>query len=338
MYHLLDAYADPDSSVGARLLRSRNPPGDGTETATTSSATGEEPWEKIGTDGGFEQRMDVAENSTDEGGSSDAGIPNREAHVVVAIPAYNEQHTIGSVIERADPYVDAAIVIDDGSDDETATRAREAGATVIEHDRNRGYGAALRTAFLEAAHRSVDHLIVLDGDDQHDPRDIPKLLAKQQETNAEVVIGSRFGTDTETNLPLYRRFGFEVINALTNILIGITESGSRIADTQSGFRSYTGRAVQTLAADWTISNHMGASIDILYFARQWDYQIEEVETTIRYDVENSSTQNPILHGLVLVANLLEILRNDRPRFFYGFLLLCGTVVLIAIRFLYRTVD
>lgn len=330
-----DAHSDSGSSSRAWVRSVRELLEDETGMTlipdTTRRAPEKEQRERISTDGGIERGIGSSETTIEETGHSERGVPNDDAHVIVAIPAYNEQSTIGSVVEQADPYVDTTIVIDDGSDDGTARRAREAGATVIEHERNRGYGAALQTAFWEAATRSVDHLIVLDGDNQHDPKDIPKLLAKQQETNAEVVIGSRFVTDSETDLPLYRLFGLEMINLLTNISIGMLRSGSRIADTQSGFRSYTGRAVQTLAADWTISDHMGASIDILYSAHQWDYRIEEVETTITYDVENSSNQNPVVHGLVLIANILEIVRNDRPKFFYGAVALCTTLIAFIIR-------
>ena len=291
------------------------------------------------TDGGIDERVESAADVADGvGHAGEDRIPNRDADVMVAIPAHNEQRTIESVIERADRYADTTIVVDDGSEDETATKARAAGARVIEHDRNRGYGAALQTAFWEAADRSVDHLIILDGDDQHDPEDIPKLVAEQQETGAEVVIGSRFVADTDTQLPLYRRFGLIVINILANVSIGVTRSDSRIADTQSGFRSYTGRAVRTLATDWTISDHMGASIDILHAAREQNYRIEEVKTTVRYDVEESSNHNPIRHGIVLVGNILEILRNHRPGFFYGSLLACSTFVALTIWLLSRRSD
>jgi hypothetical protein len=93
--------------------------------------------------------------------------------ISVAIPAYNEAETIAEVVVETREYADEVVVIDDGSADDTAARACDAGATVIEHDHNEGYGAALRTAFETADRRGVDHLVVLDGDGQHDPTDIP---------------------------------------------------------------------------------------------------------------------------------------------------------------------
>lgn len=138
-------------------------------------------------------------------------------------------------------------MIDDGSTDGTVVRAREAGTTVIEHEHNRGYGAALRTAFEEGNRRNADHLVVLDGDGQHDPADIPRLVAKQERGDAEKVIGSRFVDGREDTIPLYRRLGIRAINLLTNVSFGTMSAGLRISDTQSGFRAYDTRAIRSLA-------------------------------------------------------------------------------------------
>jgi len=93
--------------------------------------------------------------------------------VLAAIPAYNEEAAIADVVTETKQYADLVLVIDDGSSDDTVLLAKEAGATVIEHEENGGYGAALRTAFREANRRRADHLVILDGDGQHDPSDIP---------------------------------------------------------------------------------------------------------------------------------------------------------------------
>lgn len=234
------------------------------------------------------------------------------SRTLVAIPAYNEGHSIASVVYRARHHADEVLVVDDGSDDDTGKRAEEAGAIVLEHRRNRGYGATLRTIFREANRRGVDHLVTLDGDGQHDPDDIPKLLATQRESEAELVIGNRFMDDAETNLPLYRSLGLKVVNFLTNLSIGSVRGESRVDDTQSGFRAYSPEAVRTLAADDSIGTGMDASTDILYHAHSHGYRIEEVGTGIDYDVENGSSQNPITHGYALVRNILGELERRRP--------------------------
>lgn len=232
--------------------------------------------------------------------------------VLVAIPAYNEADSIADVVAQARSHVDTVLVIDDGSADDTAERAREAGATVFEHRTNRGYGGALRTAFRQADRRGADHLIVLDGDGQHDPDDIPKLLAEQRETGAEIVIGSRFDPDSETDLPLYRRFGLWVVNTIVNIGLNTGQSGSRISDTQSGFRAYGSRVIRSLANEERIGDRMDASIDVIYHAYRNGYRIDEIGTTIDYDVENASSHNPINHGLVLARNAIKTAGLERP--------------------------
>lgn len=230
----------------------------------------------------------------------------------VAIPAYNEERAIGSVVERASEYADEVLVVDDGSTDRTADCARSAGATVVEHGGNEGYGAALQTAFSEAHRCGVSRLVLLDGDGQHDPDDVPALLEALRETDAEVVIGNRFADGAVSDVPLYRRAGLHAVNFLTNVSIGSLRSHSRIGDTQSGFRAFGERAIASLARDENLSDGMDASTDVLYHARERGYDVEEVGTAIAYDVEDANSQNPFLHGLVLVSNVLQTVERDHP--------------------------
>lgn len=241
----------------------------------------------------------------------------RYPDVLVAIPAYNEASTIASVVTEARAYADEVVVVDDGSDDGTAESARTAGATVIEHDRNCGYGGALKTAFTEAERAGAEHLVVIDGDGQHEPKDIPQFVEQQESTGADIVIGSRFGQESKTELPLYRLVGLLVVNLLTNLSLGAVRKRSRIGDTQSGFRTYNRRSIATLAGDDSIGNDMGASTDILYHAHRQGYRIEEVGTTIRYDVEDASTQNPVSHGIRLVSNILRTIEREHPVMMLG---------------------
>lgn len=237
---------------------------------------------------------------------------SRGCSVMVAIPAYNEAATIGEVVTRARKHADRVVVVDDGSEDNTAARATAAGATVVEHRRNQGYGAALKTAFEVAHSNNARHLVVLDGDGQHAPSDIPQLVAAQQQTDAQIVIGSRFIDGSTQNAPLYRRLGLKTVNGLTNLSLGVVRAASRVSDTQSGFRAYDWEAIETLATDRTIGNWMDASTDILYHAHHHDYAIEEVPITVTYDVENASTRAPLSHGVVLVRNILKTVERERP--------------------------
>lgn len=231
--------------------------------------------------------------------------------VLIGVPAYNEAGSIGDVVERASRHGNV-VVVDDGSDDETAAVARAAGAAVVEHARNLGYGAALKTLFAEAQRARASNLVVLDADGQHDPADVPKLVDEQRSADVEIVIGSRFAEGAETNAPLYRLVGLFVVNLLTNLSLGAIREGDRVGDSQSGFRAYDRRAIESLAADETIGDRMSASTDILYHARKNGFDIAEVGTSIYYDVEGASSQDPLSHGLDLVNNILKTVERDRP--------------------------
>ncbi|WP_411968823.1 glycosyltransferase family 2 protein [Haloferax sp. YSSS75] len=231
---------------------------------------------------------------------------------IVAIPAYNEEGTIADVVKKAVVHVDEVLVIDDGSRDQTAVNARNAGATVVEHGENRGYGAALHTAFDEARKRNTSRLVTIDADGQHDPNEIPKLLRTLDRTGAELVIGSRFGEGASTNAPIYRLFGLKFINLMTNLSMGVVRRGSRVSDTQSGFRAYNRRAIASICVDSGIGDQMNASTDILYHAHHNDYRIEETGVWINYDVENPSSHHPIMHGLSLVSNIMKTVERERP--------------------------
>jgi glycosyltransferase involved in cell wall biosynthesis len=96
--------------------------------------------------------------------------------ILAAIPCYNEGLAIGSVVLKARRYVDAVLVVDDGSTDDTREVAQEAGAVVVSHEINKGYGAALRSCFAYAKTNEVDSMVILDGDGQHDPHYIQNLI------------------------------------------------------------------------------------------------------------------------------------------------------------------
>lgn len=198
-------------------------------------------------------------------------------------------------------------MVDDGSDDETTAQARQAGATVIERDHRR-YGAALKTVKQYDSER----IVILDADGKHDPSDIPRLVKTQQETGANLVIGSRFTDVAETDTPLYRRFGLAVVNVFTNLSYDPVRPPSWIHNTQSGFRTYDQTAIASLTADDRIGDRMSASTDILYHAYINDWAIAEVGTEITYDVDDASSRHPMSYGVTLVRNILRTIEQERP--------------------------
>ena len=122
---------------------------------------------------------------------------------LAAIPCYNEETTIGSVVLKAKRYVDEVLVIDDGSTDDTAKVAEYAGAIVLRHGGNKGYGAAIQSCFNYARDHNFDVMTILDGDGQHDADQIQTVMKPVVEEDIDISIGSRFLEDN--TVPLYRR-------------------------------------------------------------------------------------------------------------------------------------
>src|SRR4030042_4807226 len=112
--------------------------------------------------------------------------------VVVGIPAFNEEKTIARVVLEAQRYADAVVVCDDGSSDLTAKIAERLGADVVRHERNLGYGSAIKSLFNRARELGADVLVTLDGDGQHDPGDIPNVVEPIKNGVADIRLGSGF--------------------------------------------------------------------------------------------------------------------------------------------------
>jgi len=112
--------------------------------------------------------------------------------VIIAMPAYNEEKYVASTVLKCKKHFDDVIVIDDHSADMTGKMAQRAGARVVRHRKNQGYGGALRTAFLLGKEQNADCLVILDSDGQHDPNEIPRLVEPILKRKADLVIGSRF--------------------------------------------------------------------------------------------------------------------------------------------------
>lgn len=232
--------------------------------------------------------------------------------VIIGIPAYNEAATVGDIVRRARTDGVEVLVVDDGSDDRTAAAARAAGATVVSHEQNRGYGAALGTLFRLAHEADIDHLVVVDADGQHDPEEALTLVDTQRSSGDDIVVGSRFVAGAQTDMPLYRRVGVAGINALIAVALRLGYSSNRIADTQSGFRAYSAEAIEMLACRTDLSDGMDASIDILFRAADENCTVTETPVDVTYDVAEANTHNPVVHGGVLVRNVLARVLSDRP--------------------------
>ena len=228
--------------------------------------------------------------------------------IIVGIPAFNEEKNIGKIIVNLKKMTNEIIVCNDNSTDSTKEIAEQMGATVVNHERNLGYGAAIRTIFLKAKEMDADILVTMDGDGQHRIEDLKTITKPILEKQSDLVIGSRFLENEEKNIPKYRKIGIKAITKLANVSLE-----NPITDSQSGFRSYSKNAIQQINPS---ENGMGISNEILIKASKLKMKILEVPIEVLYDGD-TSTHNPISHGASVTLSTLKFISIDHPLKFYG---------------------
>jgi glycosyltransferase involved in cell wall biosynthesis len=226
---------------------------------------------------------------------------------VIGIPAFNEEKNIAGILIKLKKISQNIIVCDDGSNDLTAKIAEELGAIVVRHEKNLGYGEAIKTIFQKAHEINADILTTFDADGQHRIEDIEKMLEPIKNNVADIVIGSRF-LESNQNVPKYRKIGIKVITELTNIT-----GGTKITDSQSGFRSYNKKILENIKPT---ESGMGVSTEILIKIQKAGYRITEVPITILYEGD-TSTHNPISHGSSVIFSTIKYVAIERPLTFYG---------------------
>lgn len=238
---------------------------------------------------------------------------------LVCIPAFDEEKSIEDIVKKSLQYVDKVIVCDDGSNDKTAKIAREAGAQVISHKKNKGYGAAIITLFDVARKENADIMVTIDGDGQHNPDQIPVLIDTLTEHNVDVVIGSRF-LDQSTKHPGYRKHGIKIITSASNLGTDL-----KVSDSQSGFRAYSKNAIDSIRPTET---GMSVSTEILLKISNKGLSLAEVPISVSYG--DTSTQNPVPHGITVLMNTLRFISVKHPIPFYGFpgiiLVVVGSII------------
>jgi len=231
--------------------------------------------------------------------------------VVAAIPAFNEEKTIGSIVLLARRYVNQVLVVDDGSTDHTALVAERAGAVVVSHGTNRGYGSALRSCFSYARLHDVDVLVILDGDGQHRPQFIPTVIGPIKQGDTDVSIGSRFlAKKSEEMIPRHRRVGIKILTLLSNLG---SKTGSRVRDGQSGFRAFSRAAINALDP---VEKEMGASAELLWEANRKGLTIKEVSIEVDYLV-GGSTKGALHHGLEVMGSMIRYVETEHALLFFG---------------------
>lgn len=210
--------------------------------------------------------------------------------IVVVIPAYNEEALIGRVIEGVPDYVDTVLVVDDFSRDKTAEivkgyRERMVDRIVlIQHEKNRGVGGAVASGYAWVRDKQMDIAVVMNGDAQMDPMDLPRLLDPIAEGDYDYVKGNRLFTGEAWRIiPKYRYIGNAVLSLLTKIASGYWH----VADSQSGYTAASLRVLQTLDLK-KIYPRYGMPNDILVRLNVFDFHVRDVPVLPIYGIGEKS--------------------------------------------------
>lgn len=237
-------------------------------------------------------------------------------HKIACIPAYNEQKLIGDIVKRCKLFVDEVIVCDDGSTDETAKNAQDAGAHVLIHKKNSGKGNAMKTLFDYAKKSKADIMITIDGDGQFLPEEIPKIIDPIIKNEIDIVIGYRF--DDKEEMPAYRKLGNKMLDKVTNLA-----SDLPFRDTQGGFRAYSRKAFDSILFS---TAGFGVDSEILIDASRKGLKISEEKVTVIYNTgEKTSTKGPISHTSEVLGFLLESIAIRHPLRYLG---IPGTILTV----------
>jgi len=221
--------------------------------------------------------------------------------IVIIIPTYNEAQKIYNVVKSVMSYGYDVVVVDDGSKDNTQEQARRAGAVVLRHYINRGYGAALSTGNQWAIKNEYNVIVHFDGDGQHNAGEIKNLVNPIIREKADVVIGSRFikepppnphlGKGGEGSVPIVRRVLIKLAIVFTWIFSGI-----KLTDAHNGFRAFSARALKKIECK---QDGMSYASEVIDQIAEYKLRIQEVPVTIEYtDYSKSKGESNIKKMLV----------------------------------------
>jgi glycosyltransferase involved in cell wall biosynthesis len=202
---------------------------------------------------------------------------------VAIVPAHNESESIAAVVREIrgfDPDVEV-VVVDDGSADRTAARAAEAGARVLRLPFNLGIGGAVQTGFRYAYEEGFELAVRLDGDGQHDPAQLPRLLEPVLAGDADIAVGSRFAGEGDWRSTFARGIGIRLFARMVSLLVG-----QRVTDTTSGFQACNRKAIALFAADYP---HDYPEVEATVMVHRHRLRLVEVPVTMRERAAGSSS-------------------------------------------------
>jgi glycosyltransferase involved in cell wall biosynthesis len=210
----------------------------------------------------------------------------------IVIPAYEEEMTIGSVLEglKSEGY-ERIIVVDDGSSDRTAEISREKGAEVVSHEENRGLGAAISTGLKKARDKGADIVVTFDADGQHDTKDIERLVEALED--ADFAVGER----ERDQMPLNKRVGNYGLDVITRMMGGV------LTDSQSGLRAFGPKALDEIEIR---SDKYSVSSEIIIQVGVKDLSFQAVPIKGIFTEYSKSSGTTIASGLKIFLDLLKL--------------------------------
>jgi glycosyltransferase involved in cell wall biosynthesis len=232
-----------------------------------------------------------------QGSPADA---RQRLRTLAIVPAYNEQHSIGAVLEEiraAEPDLHV-VVVNDASEDATAAIAARAGAAVLNLPFNVGIGGAMQTGYQYALEHGFELAIQVDGDGQHDPREIGQVLEPILDGRADLVVGTRFVTGGGYRGTRVRRVGIRLFAAIVSVMVG-----QRVSDTTSGFRAVNRKALRLFAAEYP---HDYPEVESMVLLSRHGLRLLEVPVQMRVRETGNSSITALRSVYYMVKVLLAL--------------------------------
>lgn len=229
--------------------------------------------------------------------------------LLVILPTYNEERSVGRVVDEVRTWLPSAdvLVVDDGSTDGSADVARAAGACVLRLPYNLGVGGAMRAGYKYATRMEYDVTVQVDSDGQHDPSEVPALLAALE--HADVVVGARFAGRGDYCVRGPRRWAMSALAWSVS-----RQAGTALTDVTSGFRACNARATRLFAQHYPVE-YLGDTVEALLIAHLAGLQIRQVPVQMRIREEGVASQTALRASLYLGRAVLAMavtgMRTDR---------------------------
>ena len=234
----------------------------------------------------------------------------KDQKILVVIPAYNERSRIGEIVRSLKHILPTAktLVVNDCSSDDTGIEAIEAGATVIDHPINLGYGAALETGYLYALRYGYEFIIQMDGDGQHLPDEVPKILAPVLDGEADIVIGSRYlSAENVYRASFARRVGQKFFG---KIFSAITRYD--ITDPTSGFQCLNRKVFELFTRGHF--PHDFPDVDVLLMAHYAGFRVKEVSVAMRErsgGISMHAGLKPLYYVIKMILSIVMVVLSQR---------------------------